>query len=57
MTEKGIDVSRVSIAIGTTDAQKVENYLVPSGAITQFDRRISEHHQEGELTVRFEAIQ
>ena len=32
VTEKGIDASRISVATGTTDAQKVENYLVPSGA-------------------------
>jgi hypothetical protein len=30
--EKGIDASRVSVATTTTDAQKVEDYLVPSGA-------------------------
>jgi hypothetical protein len=30
--EKGIDASRVSIATGTADEQKVESYLVPSGA-------------------------
>jgi hypothetical protein len=30
--EKGIDASRVSVATGTTDDQKVEDYLVPSGA-------------------------
>ena len=32
VTEKGIDASRVSVATGATDGQKVENYLVPSGA-------------------------
>jgi outer membrane protein OmpA-like peptidoglycan-associated protein len=32
VTEKGIDASRISVATGTEDAQKVENYLVPSGA-------------------------
>jgi hypothetical protein len=32
VTEKGIDASRISSATGTTDGQKVENYLVPSGA-------------------------
>jgi hypothetical protein len=32
VTEKGIDASRVSVATGTTDGQKVEDYLVPSGA-------------------------
>ena len=32
VTEKGIDASRISVATGTTDAQSVENYLVPSGA-------------------------
>lgn len=32
VTEKGIDASRVSVATGTEDSQKVANYLVPSGA-------------------------
>jgi outer membrane protein OmpA-like peptidoglycan-associated protein len=32
VTEKGIDASRVSVATGNTDGQKVEDYLVPSGA-------------------------
>jgi outer membrane protein OmpA-like peptidoglycan-associated protein len=32
VTDKGIDPSRISVATGTTDEQKVENYLVPSGA-------------------------
>jgi hypothetical protein len=32
VTEKGIDASRISAAIGTTDSETVENYLVPSGA-------------------------
>jgi len=32
VTEKGIDASRISVATGTEDAQKVENYLVPAGA-------------------------
>jgi len=32
VTEKGIDASRVSVATGTADTQKVDNYLVPSGA-------------------------
>jgi outer membrane protein OmpA-like peptidoglycan-associated protein len=32
VTEKGIDASRISVATGTADGQKVENYLVPSGA-------------------------
>ena len=30
--EKGIDASRISVATSTSDAQKVEDYLVPSGA-------------------------
>jgi hypothetical protein len=30
--EKGIDPSRVSVATGTADDQKVEDYLVPAGA-------------------------
>jgi len=32
VTDKGIDASRVSIATGTADGQKVEDYLVPAGA-------------------------
>ena len=32
VTDKGIDASRISVATGTTDAQTVETYLVPSGA-------------------------
>jgi ribosomal protein S11 len=32
VTEKGIDGSRISLATGTDDAQKVNDYLVPSGA-------------------------
>jgi outer membrane protein OmpA-like peptidoglycan-associated protein len=32
VTEKGIDASRISVATGTEDAQKVETYLVPAGA-------------------------
>jgi hypothetical protein len=30
--EKGIDASRITLATGTEDGQKIENYLVPSGA-------------------------
>ncbi len=32
VTEKGIDASRVAIYTGTGDSQKVEDYLIPSGA-------------------------
>jgi hypothetical protein len=32
VTDKGIDPSRVSVATGSGDDQKVENYLVPAGA-------------------------
>ena len=32
VTDKGIDASRITVATGTGDDQKVENYLVPSGA-------------------------
>jgi len=32
VTEKGIDASRVSVAIGSTDGRTVEDYLVPAGA-------------------------
>ncbi len=31
VTEKAIDPTRISVATGTTDAQTVETYLVPSG--------------------------
>jgi hypothetical protein len=37
VTEKGIDPSRVSVAIGTTDGQTVEDYLVPAGATFTVD--------------------
>jgi hypothetical protein len=30
--EKGIDASRITLATGTEDGQKIENYLVPAGA-------------------------
>jgi hypothetical protein len=32
VTDKGIDPSRITVASGSGDDQKVENYLVPSGA-------------------------
>jgi outer membrane protein OmpA-like peptidoglycan-associated protein len=32
VTEKGIDASRISVATSAEDGQKVEDYLVPSGA-------------------------
>ena len=32
VTEKGIDPSRISVATNTTDAQQVQDYLVPAGA-------------------------
>ena len=32
VTEKGIDAARVSVATNSEDGQKVEDYLVPSGA-------------------------
>ena len=32
VTDKGIDPSRITVATGTGDDQKVETYLVPSGA-------------------------
>jgi hypothetical protein len=37
VTEKGIDASRISVATGTTDGQKVEDYLVPAGATFSSD--------------------
>jgi hypothetical protein len=35
--EKGIDPSRISVATSATDGQKVEDYLVPSGANFESD--------------------
>jgi hypothetical protein len=32
ITDKGIDPSRITVATGTGDDQKVENYMVPAGA-------------------------
>jgi outer membrane protein OmpA-like peptidoglycan-associated protein len=32
VTDKGIDASRIAVATGATEAQKVEDYLVPDGA-------------------------
>jgi hypothetical protein len=32
VSEKGIDPSRIAVATSSSDAQQVENYLVPSGA-------------------------
>jgi len=37
VTEKGIDASRVSVATGSADEQKVEDYLVPAGATFSTD--------------------
>jgi len=37
VTEKGIDPSRISVATGTADEQKVEDYLVPAGATFSAD--------------------
>jgi hypothetical protein len=37
VTEKGIDASRISVATGTADSQRVEDYLVPTGAIFAAD--------------------
>jgi hypothetical protein len=37
VTEKGIDASRVTVYEGTGDGQKVEDYLVPSGATFSVD--------------------
>jgi hypothetical protein len=37
VTDKGIDPSRISVAVGTGDDQKVENYLVPAGATFSSD--------------------
>jgi hypothetical protein len=32
VSDKGIDPSRITVAMGSGDDQKVENYLVPAGA-------------------------
>jgi outer membrane protein OmpA-like peptidoglycan-associated protein len=37
VTEKGIDSSRISVVMGATDGQTVEDYLVPSGATFTYD--------------------
>jgi outer membrane protein OmpA-like peptidoglycan-associated protein len=37
VTEKGIDASRITVATSTEDGQKVEDYLVPSGATFSSD--------------------
>jgi hypothetical protein len=37
VTEKGIDASRIAVTTSTADAQKVEDYLVPSGATFSAD--------------------
>ena len=37
VTEKGIDASRITVATGTADDQKVEDYLVPAGATFSSD--------------------
>ena len=37
ITDKGIDPSRVNVATGSGDDQKVENYLVPAGAVFNSD--------------------
>jgi outer membrane protein OmpA-like peptidoglycan-associated protein len=50
VAEKGIDAARVSIATGATDDQKVENYLVPSGAAFASD--VAETTAVDESTVK-----
>ena len=37
VTDKGIDPSRITVATGSGDDQKVENYLVPAGANFESD--------------------
>jgi outer membrane protein OmpA-like peptidoglycan-associated protein len=37
VTEKGIDASRITVYTGTGDGQKVEDYLIPSGATFTLD--------------------
>lgn len=37
VTEKGIDAARISVATGTKNGKKAENYLVPSGATFSSD--------------------
>ena len=53
VTEKGIDPSRISVATGTTDGQKVENYLVPAGA--DFNTDVSGTTPVDESTVKVQA--
>ncbi|HEY3704148.1 MAG TPA: outer membrane beta-barrel protein [Terracidiphilus sp.] len=50
VTDKGIDPSRITVATGTGDDQKVENYLVPSGA--NFNSDITGTNPVDESTVK-----
>lgn len=50
VTEKGIDASRISVATGSGDDQKVENYLVPSGA--NFNSDVTGTNPVDESTVK-----
>jgi hypothetical protein len=52
VTDKGIDPSRVTVATGSGDDQKVENYLVPSGA--NFNSDITGTNPVDESTVKAE---
>jgi hypothetical protein len=51
--EKGIDASRVSVATGTEDGQKIETYLVPAGA--NFGSDVQGTTPVDESTVKAEA--
>ena len=50
VTDKGIDPSRITVATGTGDDQKVENYLVPAGA--NFGSDVQGATQVDESTVK-----
>jgi hypothetical protein len=50
VTDKGIDASRITVATGSGDDQKVENYLVPSGA--NFNSDITGTNPVDESTVK-----
>ena len=51
VTEKGIDASRVSVAIGVADSQNVENYLVPADAVFANDVQGTTPVDEGTVKV------
>jgi len=50
VTDQGIDASRITVVTSTTDAQTVENYLVPAGA--DFTTQMSNYTPVDESTVK-----